>query len=89
MIAAPMTEQRDVLVALGWAAVSDYGYQHASGWTIGICRVHDAWIVELWDGRRRHAEFNTPLDAAAHHYQLIREDSDAGRRLEECDDVIA
>jgi len=47
MIAAPMLEQRDTMVALGWTVVSDYGYSHRSGWTIGVCRVRDKWVVEL------------------------------------------
>ncbi|MET3620126.1 hypothetical protein [Burkholderia ambifaria] len=43
MVATPMLEQRETMVALGWTVVSDYGYSHRSGWTIGVCRVRDRW----------------------------------------------
>ncbi|WP_175971951.1 hypothetical protein [Burkholderia sp. BCC0322] len=73
MIAAPMLEQRDTMVALGWTVVSDYGYSHRSGWTIGICRVRDKWVVELWDGTSLHAKVNSPVAAARLHRELVAE----------------
>lgn len=71
MIAAPMLEQRDTMVALGWTVVSDYGYSHRSGWTIGVCRVRDKWVVELWDGTSLHANVNSPVAAARLHRELV------------------
>ncbi|ALV61651.1 MULTISPECIES: hypothetical protein [Burkholderia] len=82
MIAAPMLEQRDTMVALGWTVVSDYGYSHASGWTIGVCRVHDKWVVELWDGRSLHATVDSPVAAARLHREII-----AGANSNTRDDV--
>ncbi|MCA8023578.1 hypothetical protein [Burkholderia metallica] len=71
MIAAPMLEQRDTMVALGWTVVSDYGYSHRSGWTIGVCRVRDKWVVELWDGTSFHANVYSPVAAARLHRELV------------------
>ncbi|MDN7894206.1 hypothetical protein QZM93_36995 [Burkholderia cepacia] len=73
MIAAPMLEQRDAMVALGWTVVSDYGYSHRSGWTIGVCRVRDKWVVELWDGTSLHANVDSPVAAARLHRELVAE----------------
>ncbi|KUY85249.1 hypothetical protein WS50_27250 [Burkholderia territorii] len=73
MITAPMLEQRDTMVALGWSVVSDYGYSHRSGWTIGVCRVRDKWVVELWDGTSLHANVDSPVAAARLHWELIAE----------------
>ncbi|MCA7981403.1 MULTISPECIES: hypothetical protein [Burkholderia cepacia complex] len=73
MIAAPMLEQRDTMVALGWTVVSDYGYSHRSGWTIGVCRVHGKWVVELWDGTSLHANVDSPVAAARLHRELVAE----------------
>lgn len=71
MNAAPMLEQRDTMVALGWTVVSDYGYSHRSGWTIGVCRVRDKWVVELWDGTSLHANVDSPVAAARLHRELV------------------
>ncbi|MBN3827206.1 hypothetical protein G3O00_26770 [Burkholderia sp. Ac-20384] len=71
MIVAPMLEQRDTMVALGWTVVSDYGYSHRSGWTIGVCRVRDKWVVELWDGTSLHANVDSPVAAARLHRELV------------------
>ncbi|KVL93059.1 hypothetical protein [Burkholderia stagnalis] len=73
MIAAPMLEQRDTMVALGWTVVSDYGYSHRSGWTIGVCRVRDKWTVELWDGTSLHAVVDSPVAAVRLHRELVTE----------------
>ncbi|WP_367190313.1 hypothetical protein [Burkholderia sp. Ed8] len=82
MIAAPMLEQRDTMVALGWAVVSDYGYSHTSGWTIGVCRVRDKWVVELWDGTSLHATVDSPVAAARLHREIV-----AGANSNTRDDV--
>lgn len=71
MTAAPMLEHRDTMVALGWTVVSDYGYSHRSGWTIGICRVRDKWTVELWDGTSLHAVVDSPVAAVRLHRELV------------------
>ena len=36
MTTAPMLDQRDTMVALGWTVVSDYGYSPRNGWTINV-----------------------------------------------------
>lgn len=73
MNGAPMLEQRDTMVALGWTVVSDYGYSHSSGWTIGVCRVRDHWVVELWDGTSLHANLDSPVAAARLHREIVAE----------------
>ncbi|KVO12618.1 hypothetical protein WJ85_03590 [Burkholderia ubonensis] len=73
MTTAPMLEQRETMVALGWTVVSDYGYSHRSGWTIGVCRVHDRWTVELWDGTSLHAVVDSPVAAVRLHRELVTE----------------
>ncbi|KML57068.1 hypothetical protein VL15_15245 [Burkholderia cepacia] len=73
MIAAPMLEQRDTMGALDWTVVSDYGYSHRSGWTIGVCRVRDKWVVELWDGASLYANVESPVAAARLHRELVAE----------------
>ncbi|KWF83373.1 hypothetical protein WL94_23340 [Burkholderia cepacia] len=77
MSTAPMLEQRETVVALGWTVVSDYGYSHRSGWTIGVCRVRDKWTVELWDGESLHAVVDSPVAAVRLHRELVTE-SDPG-----------
>ncbi|KUZ96503.1 hypothetical protein WI40_02240 [Burkholderia ubonensis] len=73
MTTAPMLEQRETMVALGWTVVSDYGYSYRSGWTIGVCRVHDRWTVELWDGTSLHAVADSPVAAVRLHRELVTE----------------
>ncbi|WP_175978116.1 hypothetical protein [Burkholderia sp. BCC1047] len=73
MITAPMLEQREAMVAFGWTVVSDYGYSHRSGWTIGVCRVRGRWVTELWDGMSLHANVDSPLAAARLHRDLVGE----------------
>ncbi|MFA8329268.1 hypothetical protein [Burkholderia ubonensis] len=73
MTTAPMLEQRETMVALGWTVVSDYGYSHRSGWTIAVCRVHDRWTVELWDGTSLHAVVDSPVAAVRLHRELVTE----------------
>ncbi|KVG52504.1 hypothetical protein WJ33_10040 [Burkholderia ubonensis] len=73
MTTAPMLEQRETMVALGWTVVSDYGYSHRSGWTIGVCHVHDRWTVELWDGTSFHAVVDSPVAAVRLHRELVTE----------------
>ncbi|WP_413141079.1 hypothetical protein [Burkholderia cepacia] len=70
---APMLEQRETMIALGWIVVSDYGYSHRSGWTIGVCRVRDKWTVELWDGASLQAVVDSPLAAVRLHRELVTE----------------
>lgn len=71
MTTAPMLEQRETMVALGWTVVSDCGYSHRSGWTIGIYRVRGKWVVELWEGMSLHANADSPVKAAKLHRELI------------------
>ncbi|WP_126284751.1 hypothetical protein [Burkholderia stagnalis] len=73
MTTAPMLEQRETMVALGWTVVSDYGYSHRSGWTIAVCRVRDKWTVELWDGTSLHAVVDSPVAAVRLHRELVTE----------------
>lgn len=73
MSTAPMLEQRETMVALGWTVVSDYGYSHRSGWTIGVCRLRDKWIVELWDGESLHAVVDSPVVVVKLHRELVTE----------------
>ncbi|KWE96302.1 hypothetical protein WL80_05790 [Burkholderia ubonensis] len=73
MTTAPMLEQRETMVALGWTVVSDYGYSHRSGWTIGVLRVRDKWTVELWDGTSFHAVVDSPVAAVRLHRELVAE----------------
>lgn len=88
MIAPPMLEQRDTMVALGWTVVSDYGYSHRSGWTIGVCRVHGKWVTELWDGTTLHANVDSPVAAARIHRELVAEpDSTTSGALDEPHDT--
>ena len=88
MIAAPMLEQRDTMVALGWTVVSDYGYSHRSGWTIGVCRVRDKWTVELWDGTSLHAVVDSPVAAVRLHRELVTEsDSNTAGDLDGQDEI--
>lgn len=61
------------MVALGWTVVSDYGYSHRSGWTIGICRVRDKYTVELWDGTSLHSVVDSPVAAVRLHREWVTE----------------
>ncbi|WP_229773083.1 hypothetical protein, partial [Burkholderia cenocepacia] len=60
-------------VPLGWTVVSDYGYSHWTGWTVGVCRVRVRWITELWSGTSLHATVDSPVAAARLHRALVAE----------------
>ncbi|KVK90719.1 hypothetical protein WS93_34125 [Burkholderia cepacia] len=76
-----MLEQRETMVALGRTVVSDYGYSHRSGWTIGVCRVRDKWTVELRDGTSLNAVVDSAGAAVRLHRELVTE-SDQGTPLD-------
>ncbi|TES60418.1 hypothetical protein E2P84_44365 [Burkholderia cepacia] len=56
--------------------------QVISGWTIGVCRVRDKWVVELWDGTSLHATVDSPIAAARLHREIV-----AGANSNTRDDV--
>ncbi|MBU9426437.1 hypothetical protein [Burkholderia gladioli] len=70
--AAAEKPEAQALIALGWQVVSPYGYSHASGWTIEDIRTDGKWDTLLWEGRHIHKRFESPLEAANYHADLMR-----------------
>ena len=65
-------DESEAIEALGWQTVNAYGYLHWTGWAIGIYCVTGAWESILLDGKQVHARFTSPLAAAQHHAEIIR-----------------
>lgn len=65
-------EEREAIEALGWQTRNRYGYSHATGRTIGIYCLTGTWESILWDGKLVHARFTSPVAAAQHHAENVR-----------------